>query len=527
MQRRALLFASAVGTLARPAIAQTNRAAMLRFVPQAPLTALDPGFTNANNTRAHGSYVFDTLYGIDSQLRPKPQMAEGHTVSEDGRTWRIRLREGLLFHDGTPVRAVDCAASLRRWAALGDAMAQVVAPVVEAWEAEDDRTLRVLLRKPFRFLLDAISAPTGYVPFIMPARIAEVPPGRQAIEMIGSGPYRFAAGEFDAGSRAVYTRFDRYVPRSELADWSGGSKEVFFDRVEWVGITDASTAAAALQAGEVDWWEQASADLIPLLRRNRKIAIDRTDPLGFTGILRFNTLTPPFNKPLMRRAIMAAVNQPDYMGPVTGGDPNGYQICHSLFPCGTPYGLPPTPDPMRETPELDVAKRMIREAGYAGEKIVIINPTEFPSITPFGQVTHDLLLRLGVNSELVETDWGSVLQRRNNRGPVEQGGWSIFHSWVNGSGVFNPVSNLTIRGLGERGWAGWYGNPAMEELVNAWIEAPDPAEQARLAASIQTMAMTDVPTVPLGQFFINTAYRRDLIGVKPAPTPFPWGIRRA
>jgi peptide/nickel transport system substrate-binding protein len=193
--RRDLLLAAAAATLARPALSQSGSARTLKFVPQAPLTAIDPGFTNANVTRAHGFYVFDTLFGIDSRLQPKPQMAEGYTVSEDGRAWRVRLREGLMFHDGTPVRAVDCAASLRRWAACPDAMAQLVAPVVEAWEPEDDRTLVIRLTRPFRFLIEAMSAPTGYVPFIMPARVAEIPPGRQAIELVGSGPYRFVASD--------------------------------------------------------------------------------------------------------------------------------------------------------------------------------------------------------------------------------------------------------------------------------------------------------------------------------------------
>ncbi len=114
MQRRTFVAAGAC-LLATPALGQSSRAGTLRLVPQASLTSLDPIWTTASVTTGHGYAVFDTLYALDSQLRPQPQMAEGHEVSSDGLTWLIRLRPGLKFHDGEPVRAVDCVASLQRW----------------------------------------------------------------------------------------------------------------------------------------------------------------------------------------------------------------------------------------------------------------------------------------------------------------------------------------------------------------------------------------------------------------------------
>ncbi len=526
MMRRRTLLLGATAALARPALAQTAASRTLRFVPQAPLTILDPGYTTANVTRAHAALVFDTLFAVDSGLNPRPQMAEGHTVSDDGRLWTIRLRDSLRFHDGTPVLATDCAASMRRWSAV-DALGQVAAAVIDAWDAADDRTLLVRLKRPFPFLLDAMSSPTGNMPVILPARIAAVPPGRQGLEMVGSGPYRFLADEFNAGSRAAYARFDGYAPRPEPSSWNSGGKRAFFDRIEWTGMSDPATAAAALQAGEVDWWEQALSDLLPVLRRNRGITIDRADPTGYLAIMRFNTLQPPFDKPLMRRAMLLAVNQDDYMIPVTGGDRAQYRTCHALFPCGTAYGQLASPDPMSETPNLDQARALIHQAGYAGEKIVIINPTDFPSIAPFGQVTYDLMRRLGLNAELAETDWGSLLTRRNNRGSVDQGGWSVFHTWNSGGSIFDPVRNSTIRGLGEKGAAGWYRSDRMEALVQAWLDAGSAAERVRLAAEMQALAAIDAPTVPIGQFYISTAYRTSITGVAPSPTPVPWGVRRA
>ena len=525
IRRRTLLQSVPLAAIARPSLAQGSAARTLRFVPQAPLTILDPGFSSANVTRAHAALVFDTLFAVDSALRPQPQMAEGYTVSDDGRLWTIRLREGLRFHDGTPVLAADCAASMRRWAAV-DQLGQLAASAVGAWESADDRTLLVRLKRPFPFLIDAMASTTGNAPIILPSRLAAIPPGRQGLEMVGSGPYRFLADEFNAGSRAAYARFDGYVPRGEAPSWNSGGKTAFFERVEWIGMPDAGTAAAALQAGEVDWWEQALSDLLPVLRRNRDIVLDRADPTGFDAVMRFNTLQPPFDKPLMRRAMLHAVNQNDYMIPVTGGEKDAYRICHSLFPCGTAYGEASSPDPMSEESDLGKARALIAEAGYSGEKIVIINPTDFPSISPFGQVTYDTMRKLGLNVELVETDWGSVLARRGNRGPVAQGGWSVFHSWNNGSSIYDPVRNVALRGVGEKGWAGWYASDRMEGLVQGWLESAVPAERKRVAAEIQDLAGLDAPSVPIGQFYLQTAYRRTLSGISPSPTPVPWGVRR-
>lgn len=250
------LFAGAAGlaassVLPAPLLAQGSRANTLRFVPQANLTALDPIWTSAIVTQMHGYHVFDTLYGMDGQLRPRPQMAEGHEVSANGLIWRIRLREGLRFHDGEPVRAADCAASLARWSKR-DPFGQILAERVEEWRAADDRTLEIRLKRPFALLLDALAKPDANVPFIMPERLARTDANTQVSEMVGSGPYRFIRAEFVSGSRVVYEKFDGYRPRNEPTDGAAGAKIAHYQRIEWHILPDPATAAAALQAGEVD-----------------------------------------------------------------------------------------------------------------------------------------------------------------------------------------------------------------------------------------------------------------------------------
>jgi peptide/nickel transport system substrate-binding protein len=528
MHRRTLLQGAALGglALARPGLAQPAQASTLRFVPQANLTALDPIWTSAIVTQIHGYHVYDTLYGVDGNQRPHPQMAEGHTLSDDKLTWRITLRPGLRFHDGEPVLARDAAVSLERWSKR-DPFGQVLARVVERWGAPDDRTVEIKLSRPFPLLLDAIAKPDANVAFVMPERLARTDANTQISEVVGSGPYRFLANEFVAGSRAAYAKFDRYVPRDGTPDWTSGGKVANFERVEWHVMPDAATAVAALSNNEVDWVDQPLADLIPQLARNRGIKVDTLATAGFLSLMRLNHLHPPFDNPKVRRAVALAVNQPDYMGVTLGDDPSVWRECHSLFPCATPYGTENLSELNMPPRSLDRAKAALAESGYKGEKVVIINPTDFPLIGPHGQLTADVLKRIGMNVDLMESDWGTVVQRRASREPVEKGGWSIFHTYGSAMSYINPAVSSLVKGTGPTGWFGWYTSPEMEQMIETWLDAPDEAAQKRIADAVNKKAQDEVATVPLGQFFIRTAYRSNLTGFVKGSMPYPWGVRRA
>jgi peptide/nickel transport system substrate-binding protein len=524
MNRRSFLHAGAAGVavagLPRFAIAQPASSRRLRFVPQANLTLLDPIFTTAAVTANHAWMVYDTLFSVNAALQPKPQMADGYTVSDNGRTYLIKLRDGLKWHDGEPVRTQDCAPSLARWSAR-DTFGQTVAKAVDTWGVADDKTIRITLKKPFPLLIVAIALQNS---FMMPERLAKTDPFKAITEVVGSGPFRFLKDEFVAGSSAAWEKNDAYVPRQEPAEWTSGGKIAHFQRIEWKIIPDAATASAALQSGEVDWYEQAQADLVPLLRRNSDIVIAPSNPQGYIGGLRFNHLHPPFNDVRLRRAVQTAVNQEDYMRATMGDDRSTWRICRSQFPCGTTYGVE-VELPVQKG-DIETAKRMVEETGYNGQKAVIINPTDFATIGPLGDITYDMLKKIGINVELQATDWGSVVQRRATQEPVERGGWSIFHTWFTGGFILNPVVTAPFRGLGAAGWFGWYENPKIEELTQAWLDAEDAEERLKIAIAIQLENYAQVPTVNLGQFQIPTAYRKSLTGKLEATGPLFWNVRR-
>jgi peptide/nickel transport system substrate-binding protein len=275
----------------------------------------------------------------------------------------------------------------------------------------------------------------------------------------------------------------------------------------------------------MDWWERPIPDLLPMLARNPNLAGQVADPSGRLAVMRLNHLQPPFNDVRLRRAVRLAVRQEDYMRAARGDDTSLWTTCRSLFAKSTPY-YEDAGDAMMPG-SLDAARAALKEAGYAGQKVVIINPTDFPDIGPLGQVTADVLRRIGMNVDLQESDWGTVVQRRASREPVEKGGWSIFHTTGSAPGWSSPAVSELVRGRGAAGWFGWWTSAEAEQMTQDWLNAPNEAEQTRIARALARLALDEVATIPLGQFYIKTVFRKAITGVLQGVAPYPWNVRPA
>ena len=278
--------------------------------------------------------VFDTLYGqtgASQGFAATPQMIAGHTIEDDGRTWTLTLREGLKFHDGARVLARDCVASIRRWG-VRDHFGQTLMQRTNSLTAADDRTVIFRLSKPFPMLPDALGKFGANMCAIMPERLAMTDPFKPLVEIVGSGPFRFKADEQMAGSLHVYERFGEYHPRSDgVADFVAGPKIAYFDRVEWHIIPDQTSVIEALKTGEIDWDEYPLEDVLPTLRRDSRIALQKMGAVGWWGLLRPNCLYPPFDNPAARRALLAATNQSDFMSAAIGSDPALWHVPTGFF----------------------------------------------------------------------------------------------------------------------------------------------------------------------------------------------------
>jgi peptide/nickel transport system substrate-binding protein len=532
VKRRNLLHAGAAALaipalgLARPNIARSAATSVLKFIPQADLAVLDPVWTTAYVTRNHATLVFDTLYGTDSRFQPQPQMVEGADTSEDGREWKLTLRDGLKFHDGSKVLARDCVASIQRWGKR-DAFGQALMTATDELSAPDDKTIRFRLKQPFPLLPAALGKVGVSICAIMPERLAKTDPFTQITEMVGSGPFRFVAAERIAGAKVVYERNEAYVPRSGGSpDWTSGPKVAHFDRVEWNVIPDAATAMAALQSGEVDWWEQPTFDLLPLLHKADNIEVVTLDPTGTPSMMRFNQLFPPFDNPAIRRALLGAVDQADYMTAVAGTDPAMWRDRVGYFPPGSPLASDVGMKVLEGPRDMAKVKQDLIAAGYKGEKIVVMVASDYPVLNALGEVGVDMLQKAGMNVDVQETDWGSVVQRRASRKPPAEGGWSVFFTGFNGIDQFTPAGHLGLRGNGTNGWFGWPTESRLEELRAAWFAAPDTAAQKKIGEAIQAEAFDSVPYLPLGEYFQPTAYSKAITGVLRG-MPLFWNVARS
>jgi peptide/nickel transport system substrate-binding protein len=201
----------------------------LRFIMRNDLRVLDPIWTTAYASRNHGYMVFDTLFALDSKFKPHPQMVGDYSIAPDKLTYSFTLRDGLVFHDGQPVRGTDCVASLRRWMAR-DTLGQALAKAIDRMTGADDKNFTIRLKEPFPLLLTGLAKVSSLSPFIMPERLANTDPYQQVTETVGSGPFKFVTGEFQPGHKVVYAKNADYVPRDEPPNWASGGKVVKLDR---------------------------------------------------------------------------------------------------------------------------------------------------------------------------------------------------------------------------------------------------------------------------------------------------------
>ena len=529
MERRGVLTGAAaslvsplVAPLAAPAIGGTAKT--LLFVPQSPLASLDPVWTSAMTTRNVGFQIYDVLFGRDEWMNPKPQMLAGYLVEDDGKRWTMTLRDNQWFHDGERVLARDCVASLRRWMAR-DPGGATLAARLDALEAPDDRTIVLRLKKKFPALPNLLSKfQTAAV--MVPERLARTDPFKQMPEATGSGPFRFLADEYVIGSHAALVPFERYVPREEKPSFTAGGHKVLVDRMEWKMIPDAATAANALATGEIDWLEMPLPDLLPMLRKTGTVKIGQLDEYGFISQLRPNHVNAPTSNVKLRRAIRAAIDQREVMDAVMGGDPEAAITPMGYLATGKAEVDQAGMEAITKKRSMAEIRAMFTEAGYNGERLVLLHTTDQPFYNLATLVVADSLSRVGVKIDDQAMDWGTTLQRRSSKEPLDKGGWSLFVSVTPVPEYRDPLLGSLLRGNGKDAWIGWPDNPEMEAAYGAWLDAEAPAEMTRLERAIHLIAMESVPFIPLGRYRPKAAWSRSLSDPGKGPAPTFWNVSK-
>ena len=494
----------------------------LRAVVHADLKVLDPTWTTIYITNRYGYLVYDTLFSFDSRFQPKPQMVDTWTVSPDSLAYTFTLRPGLVFHDGQPVTAADCVASLKRWM-VKVSSGQILGKFVASTEVVDQSTFRLILKEPFGLVLDMLGNPT--TAFMMPERIASKPLNEQITESIGSGPFKMLRDQWRPGNKAIFARHEGYVPRKEPADYLSGGKIAKVDRVEWLYIPDANTTLSALMAGEIDYFEAPPLDFIRLMKENPDLTVLNIDKLGVQGLIRPNSLNPPFNSFKGRQALLYMIDQEEYMQAVAGDESLYMKFCGAFFLCNSGNETDVGSAPMRK-PDFAKAKALLKEAGYNGEKMVVLMPTDRPQYAAAMTVLIAQLRKAGVNVDIQSADWSTISVRRAKREPVEQGGWNLFITTHGGPDVTTPATNAWFSSRCDAANVGWACDPELERLVGVWMRETDASKHKAEIDAIQTRAFESLPYVPFGQFFQPIAFRKNVTGVLAAPLPVYWNIEK-
>jgi peptide/nickel transport system substrate-binding protein len=504
------------------AYAQTGK--VIKMIPGGDLKIIDPIQNASYISRNHGYMVYDTLFSVDSKGVVKPQMIDTYTLSPDKKKYTFTLRPGLKWHDGAPVTAADCVASIRRWGAK-DVSGTLVMRELASLDVVNERTFTLTLKEPFGLVIDALGKPSSNVPFMMPERIAKTDPNQQITDATGSGPFIFKKDEWVPGNKVVYVKNPNYVPRSEPADGLAGGKVVKVDRVEWIYIPDQNTALAALTNGEADIFELPQADFIPTLEKNPNIRL-AADSLGNQGWLRPNHLQPPFDNPKARLALQFIINQEEYLA--AAGFPEKYRVkyCPAYFMCGSPNETAAGAEPFKAGQNFEKARQLLKEAGYNGEKIVVLTPSDPPVQAAAALVTVQNLRKAGLNVDAQAMDWSTLLGRRAKKDPIDKGGWHIFHTYSVGYDVVSPVNNAYLQGTCDAAPAGWSCDKTMEDLRMAWAREGDPVKRKKLTDDIQRRAYDQSPYVNFGQFFWPMAYRANLKGLIVTGIPVMWNVEK-
>ena len=517
----AMLAAAAVGTMGlMPAGVQAQT---LKAVMHSDVKILDPIWTTAYIQRNFGYMVWDTLFAMDDKLQVKPQMVDKYDVSADKLTWTFTLRDGLVWSNGQPVTADDCIASIKRWGAR-DSMGQKMLASVAGFEKVDDKTFKMKMKEPYGLVLESLGKPSSNVPFMMPKKIAETDPFKQIDSQMGSGPFIYVNAESKPGEKHVYVKNTKYKPRSEPPSGLSGGKVVKVERVEIIEMPDTQQQVNAIIAGEIDLIEQPPHDLIPIMKADKNVQMVDWNPLGQQFVYRMNHLQPPFNNPKIRQAALLCIEQEEYLK-ATVGEPQYYKVSSAAFISGTPNAFD-APDGLFVKPNYEKAKALLKEAGYDGTPVVLMQSTTLAVLTNTAPVTKSQLEKGGFKVDMQSMDWQTLVTRRTKKDPPDKGGWNVFHTFTVAADILNPISNTYMVAQGDKSWFGWPTDPVIEKLRDSYAKETDPAKAKQLAKAVQDRAIETAQYGWIGQWYGPGAARKNIQGWLKAPVPVMWNVTK-
>ena len=482
----------------------------IRWMPQASTPNLDANH-GARTTSQIVEHFYDYPFGWDANLTSQEQMIDTWSVTSDALEYTFKLRDGLTFHDGSPVTSEDLMATIDRWRySVSSSMPKRLWELagVPTMEKVDDLTFKLKLNKPFGLWVNYWA---GNPTFVMPKEIAEGLTEHDInTDYMGSGPFKFVS--WAPGSQIVLERYDDYNSRTDVKDGAAGARLVHVDTLQYMEVPDPASRIAALQTGQGDFTEALPNDFYEVLLGLEGIRTEVVDGWAIP-FLATNKLHPPLNNPKSRQALVAATNPELYLR-AAYGPPELWTMCPDLFMCKGPWPSKVGQEVYEAPVDMVKAQKLwdeaVEESGFKG-KIVLLTNTDFADFYAAALVTKEMLEKLGAEVDFVVSDWAGVISRKVGQveTPPAEGGWHFYQSWGE---AWDPIQDTRLG----NSWNGGWHNEEGQALIEQFAVAKSPEEAQAIVDELQRIFWYEDPAViPYGNFSFLIAMLDDVEGYVP------------
>jgi peptide/nickel transport system substrate-binding protein len=491
------------GQAAAPTIPQGGT---LKFATIGEPPNLDIMAVPADLVSMIAQHIFEQLFAFDAKYEVKPMLAQSVSVSPDGKTYTIPLRQGVKFHNGQEMTSADVLASLNRWTKVSS-RGKIAAQSIESITASDGRTVVLKLKAPFAPLLSFLAF-QNTAAAIYPQAIVDKFGEKMISEYVGTGPYKFEDWKPDFRIRLV--RFPDYAARADAASGFAGKKVAYLDALEFYPVTEVGSRVAGVESGDYQYAMNANKEAYPRLAKNSSLKALIISP-GQWGWLIFNKKQGPMANETLRQAALAALDMEPILR-AAYGLPEFYQMEPSYYPKGTAW-YSTAGAKLYSQKNTAAAKALLAKAGYKGEPIRLVTTKEYEYMYNIALTAAEQWKAVGFNIDLQVFDWATVLDRRGKP--------EMYEVFVTGHAFVPDPSLITILSAQ---YPGWWDSPEKNALVAKLNATPQQTTRKQVWDQLQELIYTQVPVIRIGHeqlFHLATA---KLVGMWTSPWPNFWNV---
>ncbi|MCW4114933.1 ABC transporter substrate-binding protein [Aurantimonas sp. MSK8Z-1] len=499
-----LVLAAALASAALPATA--NEVINVAIIGE-PDT-LDPMVSTKDVVSIVTQHVVETLYTFDSSWAVAPLLAEDlPTIADDGKTYDIKLREGISFSDGSAMDSADVVASLQRWLKVAS-RGKVVADKVESVTAKGMYEIEIKMSSPYAPLLSLLAF-SNSAAAIYPEEILPQGDG-QIADVVGTGPYKY--GEHVPDQYLQLVRFDGFVPRDEPANGGSGKRGQVPDEIRFVPVPDPNTRVEGLLSGQFDFADSLPAESYDRVASSDKAKPVLLEPFGWP-IWAINHKAGLLSNQKIRQALLTALPFDDMLFAAFGND-KFFKVDGAMYPQGWAWNTDAGTE-LYDQNDPDKAGELLEEAGYDGTPLRILTSRQYEFHYKMAEVAKQALEAAGFKVQMDVVDWATLGQRRDDPSL-----WDIYIS----HSPFLPEPALTDMWFASSrvGWS----EPEKDKLADAFVSETDPEKRKAIFAELQKKNYEDVGFIKVGNFNALLGEAKSLEGVDPSPWPYFWNAAK-